>query len=521
MSSAVLPRPRMPRTWTARLRCRWLGGIALATLALPCLGAPLCDADAPVTVALRADLQSPRTRFEGFGTALAWFANVTGAYPDPLRNRLADLLYGRDGLGWVIARYNIGGGNAADTPPYLRPGAAIPGFWRQPAGASGKDWWRADDPALWDWSADQGQRWWLDAIRARVPADQRIFEAFSNSPPWFMTVSGRVSGAEHGLDDNLRPGQEAAFAAYLAQVVDELQRRHGIAFRTLSPVNEPGTPYWFAANTQEGAHWSVPAQERILQASDRALRARGLRTRVAAMDETSALGFIHNWSGYADATKAVLGQLNVHSYDSTGQTGVRDIAAASGIRLWMSENDLSPPNVAEGVDDMRPALALAEHMVLDLKRLEPSAWVFWQAIETSAAGKPGAARHWGLIRMDLSAAAAAEHPFQVTRKYWAMANFSRYLRPGMRLLQVDDADTVAALSADGRDLVFVHVNAGLTARRLVIAEQGLGPGAWSQQVIVTSAAQRAETACRRAAAPGAQTALAPPQSVVTVVLRKQ
>ncbi|MBN6112270.1 glycoside hydrolase [Xanthomonas bonasiae] len=520
MRSAALHRPRTSRTWPALLRRRWLGGIVVAALALPCLGAPLCDADAPVTVALRPDLQSPRTRFEGFGTALAWFANVTGAYPDPVRNRLADLLYGRDGLGWVIARYNIGGGNAADTPPYLRPGAAIPGFWRQPAGASGKDWWRADDPAMWDWSADQGQRWWLDAIRARVPADLRIFEAFSNSPPWFMTVSGRVSGAERGLDDNLRPGQDAAFATYLARVVEELQRRHGIAFRTLSPVNEPDTPYWFAGNTQEGAHWSVPAQERILQASDRALRARGLQTRVAAMDETSALGFIRNWSGYSEATKAVLGQLNVHSYDSTGQTGVRDIAAASGIRLWMSENDLSPPNVAEGVDDMRPALALAEHMVLDLKRLQPSAWVFWQAIETSAAGKPGSGRHWGLIRMDLSAAAAAEHPFQVTRKYWAMANFSRYLRPGMRLLPVDDPDTVAALSADGRELVFVHVNAGLSARRLAIAPQALGAGAWSQQVIVTSASQRAETGCRRAAAPGAQAALAPPQSVVSVVLRK-
>ena len=48
--------------------------------------------------------------FEGWGTSLCWFANVAGAYPDPLRNYLADLLFDpARGLGLQIARYNIGG----------------------------------------------------------------------------------------------------------------------------------------------------------------------------------------------------------------------------------------------------------------------------------------------------------------------------------------------------------------------------------------------------------------------------
>jgi hypothetical protein len=160
-------------------------------LARPCLAHA---ADQVVSIALRPDLSRAGTVFEGWGTALAWFANVTGGWPDADRERLADLLYGPDGLGWTIARYNIGGGDAPQTKPYLRPGAAVPGFWRQPPAATGTDWWRPEDPAMWDWSADASQRWWLDAIKARVRAP--IFEAFSNSPPWFMTVSGKVSGAE-------------------------------------------------------------------------------------------------------------------------------------------------------------------------------------------------------------------------------------------------------------------------------------------------------------------------------------
>ncbi len=31
--------------------------------------------------------------FEGWGTSLAWFANIVGRFPDPLRSHLADLLF--------------------------------------------------------------------------------------------------------------------------------------------------------------------------------------------------------------------------------------------------------------------------------------------------------------------------------------------------------------------------------------------------------------------------------------------
>ncbi|MCE3544079.1 hypothetical protein LXJ56_28270, partial [Escherichia coli] len=164
---------------------------------------------------------------------------------------------------------------------------------------------------------------------------------------------------------------EAPFAAYLARVVDELQRRHGIAFRTLSPVNEPNTDYWFAANKQEGAHWSPARQAAMIDASDAALKARGLKTVVAAPDETNSHTFLTDWAGYPAATRARIGQLNVHSYGAIHQTGVRDVARSSGIRLWMSENDAPLAGDPENFDGMASPLAFAEHVVGDLKRLEP------------------------------------------------------------------------------------------------------------------------------------------------------
>lgn len=85
------------------------------------------------SVTVRPDPSYQQPAFEGWGTSLVWFANITGGYPDEIRNRLADLLFGEDGLRLNIARYNIGGGNAPDVRrDYMKVGATMEGFWRAP-----------------------------------------------------------------------------------------------------------------------------------------------------------------------------------------------------------------------------------------------------------------------------------------------------------------------------------------------------------------------------------------------------
>jgi O-glycosyl hydrolase len=477
---------------------------ALFTISGCVISAATSAAEPVVEITVRPAVERPGTVFEGWGTALAWFANITGGWPDSEREHLADLLYGSEGLGWTIARYNIGGGNAPDAKPYLRTGAAVPGFWRQPANESGERWWRAEDESMWNWSADANQRWWLDAIKKRVAAP--IFEAFSNSPPWFMTVSGKVSGAENPNDDNLGSGQEARFAEYLARVVEELQRRHDLVFRTLSPFNEPNTDYWHAANKQEGSHWSPQRQAAMIVAVHSALRARGLETAISAPDETNSHIFLRDWAGYSPAVREMIGQLNVHSYGVVHQTAVRDVARASGKRLWMSENDTPLEKDAENFDDMSSGLAFAEHVILDLKRLEPAAWVFWQAVEDLSARNGSQGSNWGLIKADLSAPAQQPHPLYVTKKYWVMAQFSRYIQPGYRLVPVDDLDTVAALSPNGQELVLVHVNGGLSPRQLQVALPG-----WHRRMVVSDQARHVEPT---------PDIVAPPRSVATVILTR-
>lgn len=443
----------------------WLAAI-LASAAAVC--APIClagTATETAEVRIVPQWDRPGQTFEGWGTALAWFANVTGRIPQT-REKLADLLYGHDGLQLNIARYNIGGGALRRTATHLRPGADIEGFWQGRPGDPSNSHWNPGDEAQWNWSADPGQRWWLDAIRERVPPENLIFEAFSNSPPYFMTVSGQVSGNTDGMQDNLLPGRERLFAQYLVRVTAELEKRHHIVFRTLSAFNEPDTPYWHADNTQEGAHWSPVRQAAMLSALRDELNAASRHTEIAAFDETNAQTFVRDWSAMDKGAIDDIDQLNVHSYDTTGKTAIRDIAHVTGKRLWMSEVDLSPPNVYQDFSDMRPALALGEQIVSDINRLQPVAWVLWQAVENESPG-PASSSNWGLIKLDYSD--TIDPRIDITAKYWAMANFTRYIRPDDRFIPVDDTDTLVALKPDGKTFVVAHVNSGPYVRRLTVA----------------------------------------------------
>ena len=119
--------------------------------------------------------------FQGWGTSLAWWAHIVGGFPQHIReNYLKRIFHPDHGLGFTVARYNIGGG---ENPKYhfLRQRAAIPGY--------------TPHPPHFNWAADKNQRLILHECMA-MGVNQ--VQAFSNSPPWYMTVSGSVTGGKKG-----------------------------------------------------------------------------------------------------------------------------------------------------------------------------------------------------------------------------------------------------------------------------------------------------------------------------------
>jgi O-glycosyl hydrolase len=466
-------------------RTRSRRSLGAATLTALATGAALlsvpAQAEAAASVTVQPDPSYQQEKFEGWGTSLVWFANATGDYPPAIREKLAKLLFGDDGLALNIARYNIGGGNAPDVKDYLRAGGAVEGWWKAPEGTTREDtdWWSADDPADWNKNADATQRWWVD----RIKNDIDHWETFSNSPPWFMTESGYVSGGFNANADQLKADSVDDFAAYLAGATKLLEKSEGIKVDTIDPFNEPNTGYWSTrlgsdgepvGGRQEGAHIGPELQQKVLAALAPALKKAKVKAEISAMDETNPSIFSTNWNSYSQASRDLVGQMNVHTYGTGQRTAVRDLAKAADKPLWMSEVE-GDWGDGQSFTDMRPGLGLAQQIVNDLRELEPKAWVFWQPVEDYDNMKPGGESakggNWGSIQIPFSCTSKdtlESCPIYTNTKFDTARNFTHFIKPGDKLIKVDDTSSAAAVTANGKGASLVHVNSTTEARTVTI-----------------------------------------------------
>ncbi|KAL5033261.1 hypothetical protein BDEG_21286 [Batrachochytrium dendrobatidis JEL423] len=313
--------------------------------------------------------------FEGWGTSLGWWAQFAGRLSTCKHQALMDLIFSRTkypSLGLNIIRYNIGGSppTAADgtTPadPLLTQHKGVAAF--------------QTSPNVWNWNADMSQR------RIAIQAQQmgvNIVEAFSNSPPWWMTISGTSRGNYNG-GDNLASANFNNFAKYLAIVVKTLRDKDGINITSIEPFNEPNVMWWQASRTnsqQEGCTYLPRTQASFIPILRSAIDSSGLTGKVGL---TTADEYAYNWSlfnlnggtGYGESAKA-----NVHGYGySTDQSWSltrqqwRAAVPKSVTRTWMSECG-GFGQTSSGI------IGMASNIILDINIARVNAWVFWQVLD--------------------------------------------------------------------------------------------------------------------------------------------
>jgi O-glycosyl hydrolase len=389
------------------------GGVSAA--AVPLSSRPA----AGQAVLVRVDPAQAYQTLEGWGTSLAWFAHVLGGAPLPVRTRVANLLFDRHGgLGLTVVRYNIGGG---ENPKFdfMQYRARIPGY--EPR------------PGVFDWHADRRQRWFLNAAIARG-ANQ--VEAFSNSPPYWMTVSGSVTGSVGGYLNNLKPTDYRAFAQYLADVVQHFAASWHISFRTVEPFNEPASVWWMFGGDQEGAHFSEASQEAVIKDLASALSKRHLLTAIAAPDDYSIDETLRTVEGYSPSVLQDIREINTHGYSGTERTQLHQLAARLGKDLWLSEYG----------NGQTSGLEMSEQILLDMRQLQPTAWVYWQAVDMSGSG-------WGMLQSPLNT--PGDHTFTIKEKYYVMGNYSEFIRPGDQFIAISDPQSLAAYDAAAKRLIIV------------------------------------------------------------------
>ena len=375
--------------------------------------------------------------WDGWGVSLCWWAGQCGKWNEEKVDEIIDWMVSPDGLNYSHFRYNIGGGDDPENRNcdlhHMGKGkglrAEMEGF---------KDF----TGDRYHWERDSAQRRIMLKIREKRP--DAVFEAFSNSCPYYMTYSGCVGGNKDGGKDNLKPEYYEEFAHYLVDVCKHYKEAYGIEFKTLEPFNESATNYWYQNGSQEGCHFDYSSQIAFLRVLAPILQASGLSTIISASDETSVEHSIRAFRAYQEAgVLSLVGQWNTHTYQGDNRQRMRlsSLVHEANLPFWMSET-------GSGGRGIEGNLKLAQRLFDDVRYLKPEAWFDWQYMEEWG-------DQWCLINGSFR-----RQFYQKVKNYYIRQHCSRFIKHGYDILYTDCPQTLAATNASRDTLILVLLNEG-------------------------------------------------------------
>ncbi|MHC4676854.1 MAG: glycoside hydrolase, partial [Planctomycetota bacterium] len=378
------------------------------------------------------------------------------------------------GIGLSSWRFNIGAGSSRQSH--------ISDSWRR------ADTFLSTDYSSYDWWRLPGQRWFLQAAKTRG-AEQ--FTAFVNSPPINMTKNGNAYCDSSSGTTNLRSDRITDFAVYLATILQHFADYEGIVFNYISPFNEPN---WNWEGGQEGCRYYNSDIKQVVDILYPELQNQGLTTEIE-LPEAGDMGYLYGNSSergdYIDSFfnasssyyigNKIAGKVAGHSYFSCWPeddrlVGMREtlrnkLNQYPGLEYWATEycilipSDWWVPEQYWGYGNGRdlgidPALWVARVIHHDLTVAQASAWQWWLGVSPYNYKD-------GLVYIDKD---QIDGNYYESKMLWAMGNFSRFIRPGMKrvaLYRSDNAtpdDTVEDLmvsayyKSDEGIVVVVFVN---------------------------------------------------------------
>ena len=388
--------------------------------------------------------QVVRQHFDGWGVSLCWWAGQCGKWPDAKIDEIITWLVSPTGLNYSHFRYNIAGGddpqNRHCDPHHMERGKGLRAEMEGFKDCSGDEY---------HWDRDAAQRKIMLKIKEKRP--DAVFEAFSNSCPYYMTYSGCVSGNSDGGKDNLKPEYYEEFAHYLVDVCKHYKDEYGIEFKTLEPFNESVTNFWYANGPQEGCHFDYESQIKFVRVLAPILKDSGLNTVISAADETNVGLAVDGFKRFISAgADKFIGQWNTHTYSGSNADRARfaQLAHETGKNLWMSET-------GSGGSGISGNLAMAQRLIDDMRYIQPEAWIDWQYMEE-------ANDQWCTIRGSF-----ADQTYSKVKNYYVRQQCSRFIQRGYDIVTSLCPQTLAAVNAARDTLVLVALNEGSAGAHII------------------------------------------------------
>jgi O-glycosyl hydrolase len=381
-----------------------------------------------------------RQHFDGWGVSLCWWAGQCGNWSDQKIDEIVSWMVSPTGLNYSHFRYNIGGG---DDPENRN--CDLHHMGRGKGLRAEMEGFKDSTNDVYHWDRDAAQRKILLKIKEKRP--DAVFEAFSNSCPYYMTYSGCCSGNADGGKDNLKPEYYEEFAHYLVDVCKHYKDEYGIEFKTLEPFNESVTNFWYANGPQEGCHFDYESQIKFIQVLSPILAESGLNTIISAADETNVGLAVEGVKRYISAgVDKLVGQWNTHTYSGNNVDRARfcQLAHQTGKPYWMSE-------VGAGGSGIGGNLSLTQKLFDDMRYIQPEAWIDWQYMEENN-------DQWCTIRGSF-----ANQTYQKVKNFYIRQQCSRFIKRNYDIITSPCPQSLAAVNAERDTLVLVVLNEGSQA----------------------------------------------------------
>jgi O-glycosyl hydrolase len=375
-------------------------------------------------------------KIEGWGSSLCWWAAQVGNWEDAKVDSIVDLITSPDKLNMNIFRYNIGGG---DDQSHLG-GHMVKGKGKR----AEMEGFKNSVDAPYNWEADKGQRILMLKIKARRP--DAVFEAFSNSPPFWMTYSGCAGGNVDPMQDNLKPEFYEAFCDYLIDVCKHYKEQYKLEFKTLEPFNEATSNYWYNLGSQEGCHFTPETQMKIIRILAPKLVSSGLKTVLSASDETNVASCIKILKAYQSSGDILdkVGQINTHTYsgNNTERVEAYQLAQSIGKPFWQSETGPS----GKSKTSFESNLGLAQKLFDDMRYMKPQAWLDWQLMEETN-------EVWCLMRCNFNS-----QEYKIVKNFYLRMQITRFFKQGYSIVETNNDEVLAAINPDKTELVVAVIN---------------------------------------------------------------
>jgi O-glycosyl hydrolase len=467
----------------------------LMLMALP----PAAAAQTNVTVNPQTTYQTIRD----FGASDCWTADFVGKhFPDRQKENAARWLFSQqmdaggnpEGIGLSAWRVNLGAGSAEQGD-----GSDIPDKTRR-----GHCFLNAD--GTYDWTKAEGQQYFMAQAR-KYGVDH--FVLFTNSAPVYFTKNGLAHAGAGVRGSNLKDECYADFAKFLATTTKHfVDEGYNISF--ISPVNEPQYNW---TDGQEGSPWTNECIARLVRHIDAALEGYGLQQKILipeacqwnalikegteqrANNQVEAFFNPANTNTYIGNLPHLGKAIAGHSYWTFGnnadlkniRTSVAEKAAKYGLDVYQTEwsmldkapsADAGFPASYDAAGHMDIALYMAKLIHCDLVYGNMASWSYWTAM---AQERWSQKNRFYLLRLNAKGDNGNESYGDLAEggritadmNLWVLGNYSRFIRPGFKRIDmaIDDTDLnglmgSAYLSPDGNRIVMVFVNMG-SVRRIV------------------------------------------------------